>query len=51
MKVSINWIKEFTEIKLTPEELKERLSVSLTEVESIEDYAERFEGIIVAEVI
>lgn len=48
MKASLNWIKEFTKITLTPEELKERLSVSLTEVEGIEDYAQRFNGIIVA---
>lgn len=50
MKVSLNWIKEFTTIVLPPEELRERISVSLTEVESIEHFGDRFKSIIVAEV-
>lgn len=51
MKLSINWIREYTKITFTPEELKERLSVSLTEVEEMEQFGDRFKGIIVAEVL
>ncbi|MBN2100565.1 phenylalanine--tRNA ligase subunit beta [Candidatus Dojkabacteria bacterium] len=51
MKISLNWVKEFTEIKLPPEELKERVSVSLTEAESIENFGDNYKGIIVAKVL
>ncbi len=51
MKISLNWIKEYTKIKLTPDELVERVSVSLTEAEGIEKFGERYKGIVVAEVV
>ncbi|MEA3357755.1 MAG: phenylalanine--tRNA ligase subunit beta [Patescibacteria group bacterium] len=51
MKISLNWIKEYTDIILPPEELKERVSVSLTEVEAIENFGEKYEDIIVCEVV
>ncbi|MCK4349183.1 MAG: hypothetical protein KAW47_11270, partial [Thermoplasmatales archaeon] len=51
MKISLNWIKEYTDIILPPVELKERLSVSLTEVEAIENFGEKYEDIIVGEVV
>ncbi len=39
MKISLNWIKQFTDIdKRKAKELAERLSVSLTEVENIENF-------------
>lgn len=50
MKVSLNWVKEYTKIILPPDELKERISVSLTEVENIEHFEERFKNIVTAEV-
>lgn len=50
MKFSLNWIKEYTKIVMTPDELKDRLSVSLTEVESMENFGERFKDIVVGEV-
>lgn len=51
MKISLNWVKEYTEIKLPPDELKERVSVSLTEVENIENFAEVYKDIVVGEVV
>ncbi len=50
MKISLNWIKEYTSIELTPEELEFRLSGSLTEVENIERFDERYRGIVAAKV-
>jgi phenylalanyl-tRNA synthetase beta chain len=47
MRVSLNWIKEYTNIVLPPEELRERVSVSLTEVEAIDQFNERFKSIVV----
>lgn len=51
MKLSLNWIKEYTKIVLPPEELKEKLDVSLTEVEHIYNFGEKYEGMIVAKVV
>ncbi|MBN1618738.1 phenylalanine--tRNA ligase subunit beta [Candidatus Dojkabacteria bacterium] len=51
MKVSLNWIKEFTKITLPPKELKDVISVSLTEAENIENFGEKYSGIIVAKVL
>jgi len=50
MKVSLNWVKEFTKIEIPPQELKDRVSVSLTEVERIENFGKVYEGIVVAQV-
>ncbi len=51
MKISLNWIKDYTPIILTPADLMERVSVSLTEVSSIEMFGEQFKGVTVAEVV
>jgi phenylalanyl-tRNA synthetase beta chain len=51
MKASLNWIKEYTKLTLTPEELRDRVSVSLTEVESLEEFGEKFKNMVVSEVV
>lgn len=51
MKASLNWIKEYTKLIFTPEELKERISVSLTEVESLEEFGEKFKNMVVSKVV
>lgn len=50
MKISLKWIEDYTPITLSPDELKERLSVSLTEVSSSSNFADAYRGILVAEV-
>lgn len=37
MKFSINWLKEYVEVKLTPQELSDRLTMASLEVDSIEE--------------
>src|SRR5260221_12370211 len=39
MKILYNWLKEFVDLKATPEDLRERLSLSGTAVEALEETA------------
>jgi len=50
MKVSYNWLKEFVELELGPEELAERLTLSGAEVERVEEIAPAFSGVVVGRV-
>src|SRR5687767_7368713 len=51
MKVSINWVKELLpKLKATSAAIAQRLTDAGLEVESVEEQAARYEGIVVAEV-
>ncbi|MDZ7806653.1 MAG: phenylalanine--tRNA ligase subunit beta [Gracilimonas sp.] len=51
MKVSYNWLKEFIDLPLTPEETAEKLTLIGLEVEETEEYGNSLEGVIVGEVL
>lgn len=51
MKISLNWIKEFTDIKLTVDELVVKIGAQLGEVEEVINLGEKYEGILVAKVV
>lgn len=53
MKISLNWIKELLQkpLDIDPLNLSEQLSVTLAEVEAIEDIGKVYEPIIVAEIL
>lgn len=51
MKVSLNWIKEFTDVKLTVDELVTKIGAQLGAVEEVINLGERYEGIVVAKVV
>lgn len=51
MKVSLNWVKEFTDVKLPVDKLVEKIGAQLGEVEEVIDLGKRYQGIIVAKVI
>jgi phenylalanyl-tRNA synthetase beta chain len=51
MKVSVNWLEEFTDIGLSNEELVKKIGSQLGEVEETIDLAKRYEGIVIARVI
>jgi phenylalanyl-tRNA synthetase beta chain len=51
MKVSLNWIKEFTDVKLGVEELVAKIGAQLGEVEEVINLGERYEGVVVAKVV
>jgi phenylalanyl-tRNA synthetase beta chain len=51
MKISLNWIKEFTEVKLGIEELVTKIGAQLGEVEEVINLGEKYQGILVAKVV
>ncbi|MCA9390059.1 phenylalanine--tRNA ligase subunit beta [candidate division WWE3 bacterium] len=50
MKISQNWLKEFTEITHSPEEIISHLNASLAEIEDYYDYENLYTGIIVGKI-
>lgn len=51
MKVSLNWVKQFTDIDLPTDELIKLASERLGGVEGTIDFGKRYEGIVVARVV
>ncbi|MGN8225087.1 phenylalanine--tRNA ligase subunit beta [Gracilimonas sp. BCB1] len=51
MKVSYNWLKEFIDLPLSPEETAEKLTLIGLEVEEIESFGSSLDGVIVGEVL
>ena len=51
MKISLNWIREFTNIKCTTDELVRKIGAQLGEVEEVIDLGERYKNIVIAKVI
>jgi len=51
MKISYNWLKEFIDLNLSPEETAEKLTLIGLEVEEIENYGNSLDGVIVGRVI
>lgn len=52
MLISLNWIKQFTNIKdIEPQKLAYRLSASLAEVESFHAYNNEYKGIVIGRII
>jgi phenylalanyl-tRNA synthetase beta chain len=51
MKVPINWLKEYVDVDLSPEELADKLTFSGIEVEGINVVGGDYKGIIVGEVV
>ncbi|HCT52723.1 MAG TPA: phenylalanine--tRNA ligase subunit beta, partial [Balneola sp.] len=51
MKISYNWLQEFIDLDLSPEELADKLTLIGLEVEGIEEFGTTLEGVIVGEVL
>jgi phenylalanyl-tRNA synthetase beta chain len=51
MRISLNWLRELVEVKLTPEELAETLTMAGFEVEDIEDRRTWAAGVVVGKVL
>jgi phenylalanyl-tRNA synthetase beta chain len=51
MKVSLNWLKEFTKIELSIDDLVEKIGSQLGAIEQVNNLSEQYKGIIVAKVI
>ena len=51
MKVSLNWLKQFSPIDLNIDQLVEKIGRQLGSVEAVVDWGQRYQGIIVAKVV
>ncbi|WP_428236717.1 phenylalanine--tRNA ligase subunit beta [Gracilimonas sp.] len=51
MKVSYNWLKEFIDLPLSPEDTAEKLTLIGLEVEEVESFGSSLEGVIVGEIL
>jgi len=51
MKVSLNWVKQFTDVNLTVDELVTKIGAQLGAVEEVTDLGKKYQGILVAKVI
>ena len=51
MKVSLNWVKKFTNVNLSIEELVQKIGSQLGAIEEVIDLGSRYQGIVVAKVV
>jgi phenylalanyl-tRNA synthetase beta chain len=51
MKVTLNWLKQYTDFDWSPEELAERLTMLGIEVEGVRKLGGEFEGVVVAQIL
>ncbi len=51
MKVSLNWVREFTDVDLSIGELVEKIGAQLGAVDGVENLEEKYKGIVVVEVL
>jgi phenylalanyl-tRNA synthetase beta chain len=51
MKVSLNWVKEFTDVNLPIDDLLEKIGAQLGAVEEVVNLGERYRGIVIAKVV
>ena len=51
MIISVNWLKKFTNISGTVDELATLIGERLVEIESVENIGEKYKGVIVAKVV
>jgi len=51
MRISLNWLRELVDLKLTPEELAETLTMAGFEVEDIEDRHTWADGVVIGKVL
>lgn len=51
MKISLNWIKQFTDIDVSVDELVEKIGAQLGAVEEVIDLGKKYQGIVIAKVL
>jgi len=51
MKASLNWLRDYVDIKFAPEELAERLTMSGLEVKNIQSIGGTWENVVIGEVV
>jgi len=51
MKLSLNWVREFTKADLPTEELIEKIGAQLGAVEKAQDYSDKYKGATIVKVV
>ena len=51
MKVSLNWLRQFTDIDISVDELVEKIGTQLGAVEEVIDLGKKYQGVVVAKVV
>lgn len=51
MRLSVNWLKEFVDLRLSPAELADRLTMAGLEVESLEEFNPALTGVVVGRAV
>lgn len=51
MKISVNWLKEYTDIDISVDELVQKIGAQLGAVEEVVDLSKKYQGIVVAKVV
>src|SRR3989344_6040594 len=51
MKVSLNWVKEYTDVKLSVDELVDKIGAQLGGVDEVIDLGKKYQGIVIAKVV
>jgi phenylalanyl-tRNA synthetase beta chain len=51
MRISLNWLRQFTDINMPIDELVEKIGAQLGAVEEVVDYGKKYQGIIIAKVV
>ncbi len=51
MKVSLNWLRQFTDIDISVDELVEKIGVQLGAVEEVIDLGKKYQGVVIAKVV
>lgn len=51
MKISVNWLRQFTEVNIGIDELVEKIGAQLGAVEEVIDLGKKYQGIIIAKVV
>ncbi len=51
MKLSLNWLNEYTHVTETPAVLANRISASLAEVEDIHEIVDTFDGVVIGKIV
>jgi len=51
MKISLNWVKQFTDVDISVDELVEKIGAQLGAVEGVVNLGKKYQGIIIAKVV
>jgi len=51
MKISLNWIREFVEVKASPQEIADRLTLAGLEIEKVEDQGRGLDKVVTATIL